>query len=795
MTKKMTKKDVFEKAKRMSPIFLMLSLALVQGAYGIQFSASAGGGSGGDSSGSGAVTMNFGLAKGAALNSQITINGASITPTTRVIGPTLLFKETHGVTDNSGKSAQVSVKVVNAPNGLQYDSKVLPYEGVKISTQPSVSAEQWLTVPNADSITCTESASYGSTTTSASLDKATSVTGYYGKAYVDDATVWATETGHVTGPFVGTATVGTLTKTRTPNYGSEYDLSMSAVKGSAPTGTLGYYVNPTLKIQGAVTAAQSGDTINVASGTYTENVNIDKSLAINGAGSDKTTVDGNKAGSVFAIGQNNPNVYVALKGMKIQNGVANYGGGIYDKGVLTVADCTVTGNTAVYTGGGISTSGTTAKLTVSNSQISGNSAKNGGGIYSGGTATVSGSAISGNSATGSGAGMYILTGQTATISDSIFSNNLANLASGYGGGVYNLGTVTLSRDTFSGNSASYGGGISNYKIATVLDSTFSNNLAGTSGSETSGGAISNYGASANLAVQRSTFNNNLASYVGGAISNTRSATATVSDSTFTGNSAHDGGAIQNEGVTGEPVPQLTVTNSNFYSNSGYYGGAVDTMTSGNTVISGGIFTGNSAYSGGGICSGSGGTTSISGSTISGNSATWGGGVYQSAGTISISGSTISGNTANYGGGLAFMDGSSATVSSSTITGNKANIRGGGIGNEGGITKVLDSTISRNTAINGGGIFNWGKLSLGGKSQIVNNIATTGSGGGIYSALSSSSTTFDGAGVAVNYNTAHLPTTVSSWYRGWGVYSDSNVPAPITLNGFDPTKQVIGNTKA
>jgi hypothetical protein len=58
-------------------------------------------------------------------------------------------------------------------------------------------------------------------TSTVSLDKATTVTGYDGKAYAYDGTASATETGHVTGPFVGTANVGTVTTTRTPNFGSE----------------------------------------------------------------------------------------------------------------------------------------------------------------------------------------------------------------------------------------------------------------------------------------------------------------------------------------------------------------------------------------------------------------------------------------------------------------------------------------------------------------------------------------------------------------------------------------------
>ena len=64
-------------------------------------------------------------------------------------------------------------------------------------------------------------------------------------------------------------------------------------------------------------ASESGDTINVAGGTYYENVQIDKSLSIKGdVGSDpstETVVDGQMNGSVFTIGKNDPHIEVSLQ--------------------------------------------------------------------------------------------------------------------------------------------------------------------------------------------------------------------------------------------------------------------------------------------------------------------------------------------------------------------------------------------------------------------------------------------------------------------------------------------------
>lgn len=64
-------------------------------------------------------------------------------------------------------------------------------------------------------------------------------------------------------------------------------------------------------------------------GTYLDNVAIDRSLSITGAGAKKTTVDGGKAGTVFTI--NNPAV-VTLSGMTITNGFSR--GGFLGGGIL-----------------------------------------------------------------------------------------------------------------------------------------------------------------------------------------------------------------------------------------------------------------------------------------------------------------------------------------------------------------------------------------------------------------------------------------------------------------------------
>ena len=228
------------------------------------------------------------------------------------------------------------------------------------------------------------------------------------------------------------------------------DISMTASSIGSPsiTGKGAFYVDAKKneKIQGAVDAALDTDVINVAAGTYKENVKIDKSLTVNGAGSYNTIVDGNKLGSVFTIGTTDSNIDVTLSGLGItggsgtQVGYFTNGGGVFNKGRTVIKNSRIFANSAVY----------------------------GGGVENWGTATISGSTITGNTAFGCGGGMDNL--GTATISGSTISGNSGKTATGYatsGGGISNWGTATITGSTISGNSATWGGGVWNYGTAII----------------------------------------------------------------------------------------------------------------------------------------------------------------------------------------------------------------------------------------------------------------------------------------------------------------------------------------
>jgi uncharacterized repeat protein (TIGR01451 family) len=169
------------------------------------------------------------------------------------------------------------------------------------------------------------------------------------------------------------------------------------------------------------------------------------------------TVSGGGPTSNYSIFHVNPKAQATIANLNITNGNSNVGGAITSSGVLTIADSTVSGNSA-SNGGAIYTNSTDI-LTLIDSTISGNTASGtrGGGIYAAGTGTVEliESTISGNSVVagggGGGGGIYAL--GPVTLFNSTISGNSTP---GSGGGIYygdNATSLTLANSIVSGNSA------------------------------------------------------------------------------------------------------------------------------------------------------------------------------------------------------------------------------------------------------------------------------------------------------------------------------------------------------
>lgn len=302
--------------------------------------------------------------------------------------------------------------------------------------------------------------------------------------------------------------------------------------------------------------------------------------------------------------------------------------------------------------------------------------RDGGGIWNGnGTLTVTDCLIEGNVAGVNGGGIANSYG-TATISNTIIRDNNTDppdyTTTGYGGGIYNTGTMTIFDSTIELNASDYGGGIANEEWLEDYPAT--------------------------LDIENSVITNNTAKR-GGGLANVFLGTATVTDSLFTGNHAtrnwdvglntyNRGGGILNWAA------DLTIIRSTITGNEARATHAIHPASGG----------------GGGIANDLGDLTVID-STVSGNEAICdqklpgdpdlcgrGGGIVNAGGYATIVNSTISGNTTALlnsdhspylggggGGGFAHMPQLSGITIYCPVT-------------------VLDSvTITDNTGAHGGGI--------------------------------------------------------------------------------------------
>ncbi len=107
-------------------------------------------------------------------------------------------------------------------------------------------------------------------------------------------------------------------------------------------------------------------------------------------------------------------------------------------------------------------------------------ARSGGGVFNLGTLTLSYVTISGNVAPrgGIGGGIWNYANATLTLNNSTVSGNSAIrdvYNPGIGGGIYNFGTLTLDNSTVSGNDADDGAGIANSGTLALSSSTVSGN--------------------------------------------------------------------------------------------------------------------------------------------------------------------------------------------------------------------------------------------------------------------------------------------------------------------------------
>ena len=211
-------------------------------------------------------------------------------------------------------------------------------------------------------------------------------------------------------------------------------------------------------IQAGVNAAQNGDTVLVADGTYTGpgNVDIDfggKNITVtsqHGAASTIIDCQGNGINSHRGFYLHSGETSAVISGLTIENGSENgnsdsTGGAILSVSVgVTIQNCIIKNNTATK-GGGIANYCQDGTITVSQCTIINNTVPNyeGGGIY--------------NEMGGSG----LIQVEDCTVSANRSSN-------GAGGGIANynlsLGTISVTNCTLTKNTTSYGGGLFDFYL-------------------------------------------------------------------------------------------------------------------------------------------------------------------------------------------------------------------------------------------------------------------------------------------------------------------------------------------
>jgi len=236
-------------------------------------------------------------------------------------------------------------------------------------------------------------------------------------------------------------------------------------------------------LRDAIAAASSDDTISFslsypATITVNRTLTINTNLTISGPGALNLTISGGGVVRVFSV---NPGMTVAISGVTVENGFSFYpdfGGAIYNQGLLSLTDSTLSRNSSSY----------------------------GGAIFNEGTLTLSGSLVFLNIGIQYGGGIY--NRGSLTLVDSTV---LLNQAFFYGGGIVNVGTFTINKSAIIGNTAPDSGGLAHVAGTGVLtNSTIAFNSA------ESAGGVSVIGT---LTIANSTFAINTASFRGGAIYN------------------------------------------------------------------------------------------------------------------------------------------------------------------------------------------------------------------------------------------------------------------------------------
>lgn len=567
-----------------------------------------------------------------------------------------------------------------------------------------------------------------------------------------------------------------------------------ATSGSTAADCPGTTTDPcaTVSLVIAQSKFTSGDTISVAPGVYADKpVFTDKGASIVGFYADadhQTVFRGDGAGFAMRV-QLQPGLKLLLYNLTLTAGQSADGLGNalqVDAGAVEATDVNIGNDANSVPSGRAAYVAARASLTMSDGNIVGNSARNGGGVYNLGTAAFLGTTFSNNTATGR-----------------------PEDATGNGGAIYNAGHVTLQDATLTGNRANasvtssytglsgYGGAIfqttASANVTPTLDIVYSTISGGDSPEPNAvvGGGI---------AVAGSTV-------AGGSTGTLKATNLTVSGNVAT---AAAGGIY----AAGPTTLNLSSVDHNKTTDTGPVplgvragGGGGLYVADGSAVLQGTAVTDNTAASaGGGVAVEDGATVSISSvisarARVKSNTAVRGGGIFARGGLTMGSSAlfglvTVSDNSASESGGGIYSSGST-TLTGAGITQNSASERGGGIYSSGSTT-LTEAIVSNNSAgTRGGGLsVGAGTLTADGGHIDFNNASDGGGASVAFGAHAS----FDGTDFNQNgqpngtvvvkrggalFNSGdtevlNASLTENLAWSGSAIYSGSDAPVPTQL---------------
>ncbi len=434
---------------------------------------------------------------------------------------------------------------------------------------------------------------------------------------------------------------------------------------------------PMATIQSMINAAPNGGTVNIAAGTYTESLTVNKTLTLTGVTSGTTIIQAVAGQRVITVTDGNN---LRLENLTVTGGHPSgaVGGGIHVmNGSLTLINVRIAGNSADY-GGGVFQSGQGGRVDASGSRIELNTTTNhGGGLYVEGTAAFTNTHVLSNTASWQGGGLHSQY-KRVDVTGGRFEHNRA--LNGNGGAINLNGSLSLSGTVIISNTALNGGGVQQWN------------------------------AGYSVALTNTRFERNAARHVGGGAA--VSSTLSISGAAFVTNTA-DSGDINNTfggGLYAGGASQIAATT--FAGNTAFciYGGSCSSANGGGLYIANQpltltqvTFTRNEAGRMGGGLNADHATTRLDRVIFSGNKAGWGGGLIHDHGSGILNNVLFANNVAGWGGGL-LVESANVTLTHVTLGGNLGSNYGGGLENYYSTLRVINSVLWGNASSKGAQIY-------------------------------------------------------------------------------------------